>query len=64
MGWLNEIDALVTIRQRMILCCKNQRWDVFTFHTLHNLDHYFDSTITTVRETWVKEGNLFDCGCL
>ncbi len=58
MGWLNEIDALVTIRQRMICAAKISGWDVFTFHTLHNLDHYFDSTITTVRETWVKEGNL------
>ncbi|HYR85282.1 MAG TPA: hypothetical protein VE422_14450 [Terriglobia bacterium] len=58
MGWLNEIDALVTIRQRMMCAAKISGWDVFTFHTLHNLDHYFDSTIATVRETWVKEGNL------
>jgi hypothetical protein len=58
MGWLNEIDALVTIRQRMICAAKISGWDVFTFHTLHNLDHYFDSTIYAVRDTWVKEGNL------
>lgn len=58
MGWLNEIDALGTIRHRMICASKITAWDVFTFHTLHNLDHYFDSTITAVRDTWVKEGNL------
>ena len=58
MGWLNEIDALGTIRQRMNCASKVTGWDVFTFHTLHNLDPYFDSTIATVRETWVKEGNL------
>jgi hypothetical protein len=58
MGWLNEIDALVTIRQRMICAAKLTGWDVFTFHTLHNVDHFFDSTITAVRDTWVKEGNL------
>src|SRR3972149_3190376 len=58
MGWLNEIDALVTIRQRMIGAAKLTGWDVFTFHTLHNLDHYYDSTIAAVRDTWVKEGNL------
>lgn len=58
MGWLNEIDTLVTIRQRIICAAKLTGWDVFTFHTLHNLDHYFDSTITAVRDTWVKEGNL------
>jgi len=58
MGWLNEVDALGTIRQRMNCASKITGWDVFTFHTLHNLDPYFDSTIATVRETWVKEGNL------
>ncbi len=58
MGWLNEIDALVTIRQRMVCAAKLTGWDVFTFHTLHNVDRYFDSTITAVRDTWVKEGNL------
>jgi len=58
MGWLNEIDALVAIRQRMICAAKITGWDVFTFHTLHNLDHYFDTTIAAVRETWLKEGNL------
>src|SRR6185503_5632856 len=58
MGWLNEIDALTTIRQRMICAAKITGWDVFTFHTLHNADHFFDSTIGAVRDTWVKEGNL------
>ncbi|HSU88434.1 MAG TPA: hypothetical protein VLL56_06335, partial [Terriglobia bacterium] len=58
MGWLNEIDALVTIRQRMICAAKITGWDVFTFHTLHNRDHYFDTTIAAVRDTWLKEGNL------
>src|SRR5712691_5268617 len=58
MGWLNEIDTLVTIRQRMICAAKITGWDVFTFHTLHNLDHYFDTTIAAVRDTWLKEGNL------
>ena len=58
MGWLNEIDALVTIRQRMICAAKITGWDIFTFHTLHNRDHYFDTTIAAVRDTWLKEGNL------
>ena len=58
MGWLNEIDALVTIRQRMTCAAKITGWDVFTFHTLHNVDRYFDTTIDAVRDTWVKEGNL------
>jgi hypothetical protein len=58
MGWLNEIDALVAIRQRMVCAAKITGWDVFTFHTLHNLDHFFDTTIAAVRDTWLKEGNL------
>ena len=58
MGWLNEIDALAAIRQRMISAAKITGWDVFTFHTLHNLDHFYDTTITAVRDTWLKEGNL------
>jgi len=58
MGWLNEIDALHSIRQRMTCAAKITGWDVFTFHTLHNLDHYFDTTIAAVRDTWLKEGNL------
>src|SRR5437870_9730528 len=57
MGWLNEIDALVAIRQRMSCAAKITGWDVFTFHTLHNLDHFYDTTITAVRDTWLKEGN-------
>jgi len=58
MGWLNEIDALVRIRQRLTCAAGVTGWDAFTFHTLQNLDHYFDTTIAAVRETWVKEGNL------
>jgi hypothetical protein len=58
LGWLNEIDALVTIRQRIVCASRITGWDVFTFHTLHNVDHYFDSTIGAVRDTWMKEGNL------
>jgi hypothetical protein len=58
LGWLNEISALVAIRQRMICAAKITGWDVFTFHTLHNLDHFFDTTIVAVRDTWLKEGNL------
>ncbi len=58
MGWLNEIDALVTIRQRIIAASKITGWDVFTFHTLYNADHFFDTTIGAIRDTWMKEGNL------
>ena len=58
MGWLNEIDALVSIRQRISCAAKISGWDVFTFHTLHNLDPFFSSTIAAVRDTWLKEGNL------
>jgi hypothetical protein len=58
MGWLNEIDALQAIRQRIISAAKITGWDVFTFHTLHNCDHFFDSTISAVRDTWVNEGSL------
>jgi len=58
LGWLNEIDALATMRQRMNWAIRITGWDVYTFHTLHNKDHFFDTTIGAVRETWVKEGNL------
>src|SRR5262245_29835060 len=58
MGWLNEIDALHTIRQRMTAAARKTGWDVFTFHTQHNLDHFYDSTIAAVRETWTGEGTL------
>ena len=64
MGWLNEIEALVAIRQRMACAAKITGWDVFTFHTLHNLDHYYDTTITAVRDTWLKEGNLSSAAVL
>jgi hypothetical protein len=57
-GWLNEIDALAAIRQRMGCAARITGWDVFTFHTLHNLDHFYDTTITAVRDTWLKEGSL------
>jgi len=58
LGWFNDIDALVTIRQRMICAAKITGWDVFTFHTLHNADHFFDTAIGAIRDTWMKEGNL------
>jgi hypothetical protein len=58
LGWLNEIDALATIRQRMSCAARITGWDPFTFHTLHNADRYFDITIGAMRDTWVKEGNL------
>ena len=58
MGWLNEIDALHAIRHRMIAAARKTGWDVFTFHTQHNLDHFFDTTISAVRQTWSNEGSL------
>lgn len=58
LGWLNEIDALATIRHRIMLSAKTTGWDAFTFHTRHNLDSFFDSTIHAVRETWLREGAL------
>jgi hypothetical protein len=58
LGWLNEIDLLAAIRHRIMLVSKLIGWDVFTFHTRHNLDPYFDSTIKAVRETWLNEGAL------
>jgi hypothetical protein len=58
LGWLNEIDALHSIRQRMATVARLRGWDVFTFHTQHNLDHFYDTTISAVRETWSHEGGL------
>ena len=58
LGWLNEIDALATIRHRMAAAARKTGWDVFTFHTQHNLDEFYDSTINAVRETWIREGTL------
>src|SRR5436190_1920081 len=58
MGWLNEIDALGAIHQRINSAAKITGWDVFTFHTLHNLDPYFNTTIAAVRDTWLKERSL------
>jgi len=63
LGWLNEIDALGTIRNRIVASAKITGWDVFTFHTRHNLDSYYTSTITAVRETWMREGSL-KVGCI
>lgn len=58
LGWLNEIDVLATIRHRIMETAKLIGWDVFTFHTRHNLDSYYDSAIKAVRETWLHEGAL------
>ena len=58
LGWLNEVDSLVPIRQHMASASKITGWDVFTFHTMHNADHYFDTAIVAMRDTWVKEGTL------
>jgi hypothetical protein len=58
LGWLNEIDVLGTIRHRMTAATKLTGWDVFTFHTHHNLDPFYSSAIDAVRETWLKEGTL------
>ena len=58
MGWLNEIDALHSIRQRMTASARKTGWDVFTFHTQHNLDRFFDTTIAAMRDTWSHEGSL------
>ena len=58
LGWLNEVDSLVPIRQHMASASKIIGWDVFTFHTMHNADHYFDTAIVAMRDTWVKEGTL------
>ncbi len=58
LGWLSEIDSLGAIRQRMTLAGKQLGWDVFSFHTRHSRDKYFDSAIHAVRETWLYEGAL------
>jgi hypothetical protein len=58
LGWLNEIDALGAIRHRIADVTKLTGWDVFTFHTRHNLDPYYASTISAVRQTWLHEGSL------
>ena len=58
MGWFNEIDALATIRRRITEAAKVTGWDVFTFHTRHNLDPFYSTTIAAMRETWVSEGSL------
>jgi len=58
LGWLNEIDTLGTIRHRIIDATKLTGWDVFTFHTRHNLDPFYASTIAAVRDTWLHEGSL------
>jgi hypothetical protein len=58
LGWLNEIDALGAIRSRIVATGRITGWDVFTFHTRHNLDPYYASMIGAVRETWLNEGSL------
>src|SRR5262249_35208190 len=58
LGWLNEIDALVTLRHRMAIASGITGWYIFTFHTLHNADRFFDTTIAAVRDTWMHEGSL------
>jgi hypothetical protein len=58
MGWLNEIDALAAVRHRTAAAAKITGWDAFTFHTQHNLDAFFDSSIAAVHDIWVKEGTL------
>jgi len=57
-GWFNEIDALGVIRHRIADAARITDWDVFTFHTRHNLDPYYASTIAAVRDTWLHEGTL------
>src|SRR5262249_55720247 len=47
-----------TIRPRMMAVAHKTGWDVFTFHTKHNLDQFFDSTIQAMRDTWCNEGIL------
>src|SRR5262245_54102927 len=58
LGWLNEIETLKSIRHRIASAAKITGWDVFTFHTQHNVDKFFDTTIAAVRDTWVKERSL------
>jgi hypothetical protein len=58
LGWLNEIDALLAIRHKISAAAKLTGWDVFTFHTQHNLDSFFNSNIAAVRDTWLREGSL------
>ena len=58
MGWLNEIDALRSIRQRLMSAARKTGWDVYTFHTQHNLDSFYDTNIGAVRDTLSHEGSL------
>ena len=58
MGWFNEIDALAAIHHRISCSSRITGWDVFTFHTLHNQDPFFNSTIAAVHDTWLNEGTL------
>src|SRR5262245_27232694 len=48
LGWLNEIDALGAIRHRIADATKLTGWDVFPFHTRHNLDPFYASPISAV----------------
>lgn len=58
LGWLNEIDALSAIRNRIVAASRITGWDVFSFHTRHNLDAFYSSAIAALRETWLREGSL------
>ena len=62
MGWLNEIDALHSIRQRIVAAARKTGWDVYTFHTQHNLDSYYDTNIGAVSDTLSHEGSLSKTG--
>jgi hypothetical protein len=58
LGWLNEIEVLKSLKQRMAAAARITGWDAFTFHTAHNADAFFNTTIDAVRDTWVNEGIL------
>lgn len=58
LGWLNDIETRRAFRHRMMEATKIAGWDLFTFHTLHNRDPYYDSAVEALRETWLREGTL------
>lgn len=64
LGWLNEIDALGAIRNRIVQTRKLTGWDVFTFHTRHNLDKFYASAVSALKETWLREGSLTDASVI
>lgn len=57
-GWFRELEALRPLRMRIVQASRHTGWDVFTFHTLHNPDPFFNSTIETLRDTWIRERSL------